>query len=355
MPFHWDVETEMIFTARYPQMVNLGLPSTDVDAVRGTVTDMWQDEPGGWVHEWSALGASYSARGEHDRAALAYGWAKFPAITDDAKRVARDEQLAQYLLAVPDLPIDFERRIVDVPFRGATTPTPVHIIAAPGLPDDTPVVLATGGADSWKIDVHDMLVGLAMNTGARVVAFDLPGTGESQLALTPESVEIIDGLVPVAREMGDGRVIHFGLSLGGYFSAYSGLSGIVDASVDFGGPVEEAFAPGTPWAEGFSGILGNLLGFDEEVGLAALDEVMGPFSLRSLLERPSHTPMFVINGENDVLIPQHDSLVFQGRGSTEVLLMADTAHCATSKFDEAMEHVCTWITHRLLATSVDAS
>lgn len=347
MSYQWPVEVEVLFTARYAQMVNTGLPATDVDAVRSAVTDMWCDEPGGWVHEWSRLGASYAAAGRHDRAALAYGWAKFPAITDDAKRTALNRQIEQYELAVPGMPVHFERRVLDIPYQGTTTPTPVHILAAPGLPADAPVLLASGGADSWKVDLHDLFVSMALNTGARVVVFDIPGTGESQVAMTRESTEIIDGLVATVRSLGDGRVLHFGISMGGYFSAYSGLTGIVDGSVNFGGPVEAAFVPGKPWAEGSIGIIGNLLGFDHDADLTELGVALEPLSLRPLLDKDANTTMFVVNGDNDALVPMHDTVVFEGRRDTQVVIIPGTGHCATSKFDEATQLINDWITEQL--------
>jgi esterase FrsA len=347
MPYQWPVDVEELFAARHPQMVNTGLPSNDVDAVRSAITEMWRDERGGWVHEWSTLAARYVAEGQHDRAALAYGWARFPAITDEAKRTALALQIEQYLLAAPSMPVEFERRVLEIPYQESTTPTPVHILAAPGLPEDAPVLLASGGADTWKVDLHDMFVSMALETGARVIAFDIPGTGESQVTMTPESTEIIDGLVTAARRLGDGRVFHFGISMGGYFSAYSGLAGMVDGSVNFGGPVVATFAPGKPWAEGSIGIIGNMLGFDHDVDLAELGVALEPLSLRPLLDKDENSPMFVVNGENDALVPLHDTTVFEGRRDTQVVIIPGTGHCATSKLDEATQLINDWLRHQL--------
>ena len=45
--------------------------------------------------------------------------------------------------------------------------------------------------------------------------------------------------------------------------------------------------------------------------------------------------MLVINGADDPLVPQHDTLVFEGRPRTEVHLLPDTGHCAVSKLPES--------------------
>src|SRR5580704_5766434 len=93
MSYEWPVDPADLFGERCPQMVNAGLPAGDVDAVRSVIIDMWKDEPGGWVYEWSRLASRYAAAGSHLLAALAYGWAKFPTLADGSKRVALARQL----------------------------------------------------------------------------------------------------------------------------------------------------------------------------------------------------------------------------------------------------------------------
>src|ERR1700749_2292128 len=154
MSFQWPVDAEDLFGERYPQMVNTGLPAQDVDAVRAAITQMWADAPRGWVYAWSALGARYASEGSHHLAALAYGWAKFPTLAADFKGAALQSQLEQYLLAAPDFGGDFDRHFRVVPYGDGTPPVPVPVFAARGLPADAPVLLTSGGVDSWKMDVH---------------------------------------------------------------------------------------------------------------------------------------------------------------------------------------------------------
>ncbi len=347
MSFQWSVDPQELFEERYPQMVNTGLPVADVDAVRDAITGMWPDAPGGWVHEWTRLADCYTAKGRHDLAVLAYGWAKFPAIADGPKRTALERQLAAYEAASADFPVSFERRVLTIPFQGGTTNVPVHILAAPDLPKDAPVVLASGGVDTWKMDIQLFLLATALNTGARVVAFDIPGTGESEVPLGVASTEVIDGLVAFARELGNGTVAHIGISMGGYFSARTGLAGQVDAALVLGGPVEAAFAPGREWRFGMEGIVGNALGFDHQPTSAEITELMHPMSLRPLLDQDRNAPMLIVNGADDVHIPQHDTLVFEGRRDTEVHLLPDTGHCATSKIGEVGPLMIAWLNRQL--------
>ena len=41
--------------------------------------------------------------------------------------------------------------------------------------------------------------------------------------------------------------------------------------------------------------------------------------------------MLVINGANDLLVPQADAFIVEGRAKTEVHMLPDAGHCAVSK------------------------
>lgn len=349
MSFTWPLDPQDLFVERYPQMT-LGLPAEEVDAVRAAVTEMWPDRPGGWVHEWSALAARHAEAGRHRQAAQAYGWAKFPSLADAPKRTALARQVEQYVLAAPGFPVEFERRTLTVPYRGGETTLPIHLMAAPGLPADAPVVLASGGVDSWKTDLHGMWEQLALTLPARLLLFDLAGTGETaHLPMTPDGgAEVVAGLVSHARTTGNGKVGHFGISMGGYYSARSGLSGTVDASVVLGGPVERSFAAGRGFAFGMDGIVGNALGFDTAPSTAERERAFAAFDLRPLLDQDANGPMLVVNGTEDVHVPLEDTLVFEGRRDTRVELIQDTGHCAISRFGEAMAVITPWLEDKLI-------
>ncbi|WP_206061009.1 alpha/beta fold hydrolase [Nonomuraea basaltis] len=186
-----------------------------------------------------------------------------------------------------------------------------------------------------------------MTVGARVLAFDIPGTGEMQVPMGPASVEVIDGLIDAARTLGNGTVVHLGISMGGYFSARSGLAGQVDGAVVLGGPVEAAFAHDRQWRFGMADIVGNAAGFDHRPSTRELAERLASMSLRPLLDRDVNAPMLVINGADDVHVPQLDTLVFQARRATQVELVPDTGHCAVSKLDQVMTTIIGWINQRL--------
>ncbi|MEU1428113.1 alpha/beta fold hydrolase [Nocardia sp. NPDC005746] len=345
MAFHWQVDPQDLFVERYPQMVGTGLPAADVDATRAAITAMWADAPGGWVREWSELAERYGREGEHRRAALAYGWAKFPTLADPLKRTALTRQVDQYLLAATDFGIDFERITIESPHRGDRVEVPAHVLTPPGWSSTDPVLIASGGVDSWKMDLHDLFADLALRTGLRVLAFDIPGTGETTVPLSHDAgYGIVRTLVDRARGLGGGRVAHLGISMGGYYSARAGLAAEVDAAIVLGGPVERSFDADRTWAYGMRGIVGNAMGFDAEPTDAELAQRMSAFSLRKWLDRDWNAPMLVLNGADDVHIPQADTLVFEGRRDTEVHLLPGTGHCAITKLPEATRLMVDWLT-----------
>lgn len=356
MSYEWPVDVAGLFGERYAQMINTGLPVQDVDAVRAAITQMWPDAPGGWVYEFSALAARYAETGSHLLASVAYGWAKFPTLADAPKRLAMARQLEQYRLAAPGFEVDFERRVLDLPYQGGHTAVPVHILASPGLSADAPVLLVSGGVDTWKMDLHALFVQLALHTGTRVVAFDIVGTGDSSVPMTPDGGgEIVRGLIAEARAIGNGVVAHLGISMGAHYSARSGLAGEVDAAINLGGPVETAFNRNPESLQfGMAGIVGNALGFDHQPTPDEVTTELASFSLRPLLDRDTNAPMLVINGADDVHVPQQDTLVFQGRRDTEVHLIPGTGHCAVSKWGEVIPMISEWLRRTLSAVGISA-
>jgi esterase FrsA len=343
MSYEWPIAPGTLFEERFQQMLAQGIPEADARAVRSATTAMWPDAPGGWVREWSRLASRYGEQGNHALAAQAYGWARFPTLADEPKRTALARQLEQYQLAAPEFAAAFTRQEITLPYDDGTTRVPVHILAQRTLPRRAPVMLFSGGVDSWKMDLHDMIMMFVRDLPVRVMAFDLPGTGESQLHLGRCSTQVIDGLVQTARSMTGGPVVHVGFSFGAYFAAYSGLSGIVDGAVSLGGPVDRAFAPDRTWANGMADIVGNALGFEQPPSPSELSERLAPMSLRDLLEQDINAPMLAVNGADDVHVPQQDTLVFDGRRNSTAQLIPNTGHCASPKRKQAIAIIIGWL------------
>jgi esterase FrsA len=347
--YTYNVTAAEMFEDRTHQFEKFGIPLDDINRVAAATTDMWADAPGGWVYEWSRLAGEYAERGDHFTAQMIYGCAKFPCLTDDARARALRNQLEQFELASKDFGVKFERRIVTVPYRGGSVEVPVHLYCPDGDYAARPVLVASGGVDTWKMDIHPWWVGFTQAVGVTTLAFDHPGTGETAIPLDGHADEVIRGLVDYARALGDGRVAHFGVSFGGNFAAMSGLAGIVDAAVDLGGPVAGAFQPENvrklPY--GMHDILGNAMHWDHSPTLDQLRSGLELLNRQDLLDQQRNSAMLVINGADDYFVPQSDTLVFEGRPHTEVHLIEGTGHVAMSKAPEVVPLIIDWLRAQL--------
>ena len=343
--YTYEIDTTDMFEDRTRQFEKFGVPLGDIERVRAAVNNMWADAPRGWVYEWSQLARECADRGDHYLASLVYGCAKFPCLTDSARVNAMAHQLEQFELAAKDFPVTFERRIVSVPYRDGSVEVPIHLYSTDGVYASRPVLIASGGVDTWKMDIHPWWVGFAQGAGVTTLAFDHPGTGETAIPLDSHADEVIRGLVAYARTLGSGKVAHFGASFGGNFSAMSGLAGIVDAAVDLGGPVVESFRPdhveNLPY--GMHDILGNAMRWDHSPTLEELSAGLEQLNRHNLLDQRSNSAMLVVNGADDYFIPQSDTLVFEGRPNTEVHLIEGTGHVAMSKAAEVVPKIITWL------------
>lgn len=350
--YSYNVDPGAMFEDRTDQFEKFGIPRADIERVRSAVDNMWTDAPGGWVYEWSQLASEYAERGDHRMAALVYGCAKFPCLTDPARTKAMQHQLEQFQLAANGFPVRFERRILTVAYRDGSVEVPVHLYSADGDYASRPVLIASGGVDTWKMDIHPWWVGFTQGAGVTTMAFDHPGTGETAVPLDEHADEVIQGLAAYARTLGDGRVAHFGASFGGNFAAMSGLTGIVDAAVDLGGPVVAAFGAEnlSKLPYGMHDILGNAMHWGHSPTLDELSAGMQRLNRVELLARQDNSPMLVINGADDYFIPQSDTLDFRGRRDTEVHLIEGTGHVAMSKAPEVVPKVISWLRAQLAAT-----
>lgn len=122
---------------------------------------MWADAPGGWSYEWSAFARKYLEAGNPPLASFAYGFAIFPCLANDARRKAQQNQLECYLKAAPSFPVKFDRKILKIPYQGGPVSTPVHLFSVTGQYASAPVLIYTGGVDTYKMGLHAVYVTLA--------------------------------------------------------------------------------------------------------------------------------------------------------------------------------------------------
>lgn len=352
MPYEFAVDPHELLGERFRQILNLGIPEEDITSTGERISEMWGDAPGTWVNEWSGLASDFAGRGDHLRASFAYGVAKFPVLAGTGRRRAFLNQLAEYLAAAPTFGLSFERTAFPVPHRDDSVTIHAHLFQGHGSPSDRPVLIASGGVDSWKMDLHHLFLGLARRCSLTVLAFDLPGTGETDVPLDDAADQVVLGIVSRARSLGNGAVGHLGLSFGGNFAAMTGLTGAVDASVVVGGPIALDLTHVRNRAEPLLDIVGNACGLAEPPTLPELQVAVDPLRRDGLLTTDRNSPMLVVNGAEDHVVPRSDTLTFTGRRDTSVELISGAGHCAVSKFGQVFGTMTAWLDTYLTEPSV---
>lgn len=344
-----------LFEERRPQFMAWGIPSAVIHAVETRVTDMWADGPGGWTYEWAREAAKAKSREEWLLASSLFGAARFPCLATPSRVAALKEQSECFIKASPAFPRSFERSVIRCDSgHGTSVDVPVHIYGPNGNPA-LPTLLLSGGVDTGKMELHRMILMLSRLGKLRVVAMDMPGTGETDTPLRANADVIYKQVIDQFR--GLGKIGFLGVSFGGHWAAKFALRHEMDAVVDLGGPVgvdgiDDAFVAGLP--NGMPGIIGNAMRFDAYPVGAAAGAMLHDFSLRDqcLLTQSDCARTLVVNGSADPYIPAADIEVFRRYPSAEVWILQGLGHCAAEKLRRIFPAMATWLRKELHGPSI---
>ncbi len=352
--FTFHLSPAELFAERRPQFIAWGIPKAVVYGVEARVVDMWAEGPGGWTWEWSQEATKAKTVGNWMLASSLYGAARFPCLATPGRILALKEQATCFLKASPRFPGLFERRIIACQAASATVDVPVHIYT-PESKAPLPTLILSGGVDTGKLELHRMALMLSKLGQLRVVAMDMPGTGESDTPLTENADTIY--MTVINRFRGQGKIGFLGVSFGGHWAAKLALRHEVDAVVNLGGPVgvndiNGSFVRGLP--NGMPGIIGNAMRFNTYPDETVADTMLSAFSLRDqgLLEQPDCTRMLVVNGSADPYIPSADVEVFRRYPSAEVWVLRGLGHCAAEKLMRIFPAMTTWLRKELHGRSL---
>ncbi|UCD58184.1 MAG: alpha/beta hydrolase, partial [Candidatus Hydrogenedentota bacterium] len=239
---------------RFGGWVEAGANEEELDAALRRIHDPLGSGPGSWVYELStpaarheqaaaeaeAAGNDAKAAEEYGKAAVFYYVARFPFVSSPAKAEAYRKHIECYRRASNyfDPPLE----VLHIPFEEK------EIIGYLRMPDveNPPVVVVTGGVDTWKSDVERQ-VNAMLAEGMAVFAFDMPGTGESQWPLESDSDRVYSRVVEYLKTRSDID----GDNIGVYLQSFAGLFAVklaivdpnVKAAVNVGGPIHMAFTP----------------------------------------------------------------------------------------------------------------
>jgi esterase FrsA len=192
--FTFPLEPAELFEERATQMAGWGIRRSTVTVARRRIRDMWGEGEGSWVGEWGREAERAEGEGEWLQAALLWGAARFPSLATESRRSAYERQLAAYERAAPDFQLHFERLVLEVESGNGSTPVAAHVFRRRRAASRS-LLVVSGGVDTWKVELHKLLVALARLSGLTVAAIDMPGTGESEVPLDPDGDRIVAAAV----------------------------------------------------------------------------------------------------------------------------------------------------------------
>lgn len=351
---------------RFQGWVNMGLSQDELDRTLRRIHDPKGNGAGSWVFELSNVAGRYEAaavqaetagrpkeaRQNWKTASIYYFIARFPYLASPAKRTAYGNHIKCYLKYAAYVKPALQ--VVEIPFAGQSI---VGYLRVPEQ-DGCPVVVVTGGVDTWKSDI-DALIEPLLAQGLAVFAFDIPGTGESQWRLSHDNDALFSAVFDYLKtrpEINAERLGLYEISFGGYYAVRLALSHPeVDAAVNVGGPVAYAFTekhienlPATMIAT-----IAHAMGLGDAFSLERHKAAIDAFSLDrpGYLQNPQRRPPILsINGADDGLVPIEDLRIISDRGiEQDTWIYPGEGHCAMDVMDDWAAKAALWMKDKLVS------
>ncbi len=350
---------------RFDGWVQHGADEAELDAALRRVNDPIGAGPGSWVYEISqpaelhearareleAAGDTGSAVEEWRQAAIFYYIARFPFVGNEAKAEAYRKHIDCYLESVEHEQPALE--VVRIPYRGEEI---IGYLRVPESALPPPVVVLTGGVDTWKSDIEAQVKAM-LAEGMAAFTFDMPGTGESAWPLTPDGDEVYSRVLEYLKTRpdldGDRMAVHLQSFAGYYAVKLALLDPNVKAAVNIGGPIHLSFTVehAETVHEGMIKTIAHAMGEDLDQSLAEMVAEIAPFSLerQGLLKVPERqAPLLSINGDQDPLVTIDDLYVISESGIVqEEWVYAGDGHCASKNASEHVPRAAAWIKAQL--------
>ena len=326
-------------------------------------------DPDHWATVWAEIGARFEetaraaeARGDASAADTAYFQAyafyflgRFPCPNTPLKRDNAAKARALYLRATRDLDPPLTR--VAIPFQGRPDEgrEVVVYVRKPKGVARPPVVVQTGGVDSFKEERHGHAERF-LEASFATVSMDMPGTGESPVL---GSVDAERQYTPVfewvrAQPDLDGqRIVYVGGSFGGYWAnklAHTHRE-YLTAVCCWGGGAHLVFQPEwtarSRYADSYLSDLTESRG--NSMGIHNYDEYVAFVPRLSLLEQglvdgPS-APLLLVNGKNDTQTPIEDFYFLMEHGEPKTARVFPGGHMGNTP--ETLPTIIRWLRSRV--------
>jgi len=339
---------------------------TLADDVQGVLTGLDSYDRDAWAAAFSTVAVRYQARAEdavqagdttaaHENYLRAYGYyrmARYPTTNSAGKKSAYRKSQDMLLRASRYFDIPIER--VEIPFTGRPGEGD-RIIAHLRVPKGTdrlPVLLVSGGIDTFKEDMHtDQLLA----RGIATLAIDIPGVGDAPLAGSEDAERMFTPVlewITTRPELDSERVGYWGGSTGGYWAAkiahthrdslayVVSQGGCIDHGFDADW-IEQAQSGEYPFelAETLAYAFGRDT-FDQWVQYAPKLSLVR----QGILDRPCAETL-LINGLHDTVFPISDYYLLLEHGMPKSARFFDTGHMGYTADTQSI--ILDWITSRL--------
>jgi esterase FrsA len=350
---------------RFDGWVEGGADEAELDAALRRIHDPVGSGPGSWVYELSQPAARYRASAQeaetaaspetasklYHTAAVWYYIARFPFVGSPARAEAYRNHIDCYLEAVARQTPPLE--IVRIPFEGEEI---IGYLRLPTGIERPPVVVMTGGVDTWKSDIERQVQAM-LAEGMAAFAFDMPGTGESAWPLGANESRVYSRVFEYlkARPDVDGdRIGAYLMSFAGYYAVKLAVTDPnLKAVVNVGGPIHLSFT--LEHARTMPAMMIKTIAHakreDMDQPLEQMVEKIEAMSLQrlGLLEPPARqAALLSINGDRDPLVAIDDLyLISQSGIAQEEWVYPGDGHCASANAGKHIPRAAAWLKARL--------
>jgi esterase FrsA len=350
---------------RFDGWVEAGADESELGAALQRIHDPVGSGPGSWVYELSqpaanawkaaeeaeAAGDLARATELYHRCAVWYYIARFPFVGSPAKAEAYRNHIECYLRAVAHQSPPLE--MVLIPFEGNEI---IGYLRRPTGVERPPVVVLTGGVDTWKSDIEFQARSM-LAEGMAAFTFDMPGTGESAWPLGADESRVYSRVFEYLKTRPDldgERIGAYLQSFAGYYAVKLAVSDPnLKAAVNLGGPIHLSFtlehAETVP--EMMVKTIAHAMREDMDQPLSEMAEKIAAMSLDrlGLLAPPEHqAALLSINGDRDPLVTIDDLGIISERGiRQEEWVYPGDGHCASAHAREHVPKAAAWLRARL--------
>ena len=254
-----------------------------------------------------------------------YNFGRWPTLLSDGK--ARAWEKAQAAFAARGALLDPPIQTARIPFAGHAEV--VGALRVPASARPVPLLITIGGLDGWRDDMSGRFASLPA-AGFAVLALDAPGTGDAPVnGTSPDADAMFAAVIDWARGQpgfDPARIFVHGGSFGGYWAARVAITqaGRLRGVIDQSGPTDASFdaralqAPDKLMPSFYLSdtvpSIARMLGTTDFADTEA--QWIGMSLRRRGLIGKTTSPMLVVGGARDPLIPLADLWIVLANGDT---------------------------------------